>query len=165
MNLEFELKCAVGLPGYFAGTFSGTYICLDLPPIVDSSFVLILFTLLCMPALAGTKRQLLLTEYVIHSLDFALDIRSPAKLTTHLANLCMHNIASSKKSGGIVKQKCLVVDYAYCLEIESPRFHTSLEYTTPLGSGCLFEGLIIGVSPTGYPDVDSPSTTESPWSG
>ena len=42
LNIEFELKFAVGLPGYFAGTFSGRYVCLGLPIVVDSSFVLYL---------------------------------------------------------------------------------------------------------------------------
>ena len=32
-------------------------------------------------------------------------------------------------------------------------------------SGCLSEGLFIDGSLTGYPDVDSPSTAEPPWSG
>ena len=29
MNFNFELKCAGGLPGDFAGTFAGHYICLE----------------------------------------------------------------------------------------------------------------------------------------
>ena len=42
LNIEFELNCAIGLPGYFNGTFVGHYICLGSPIVVDSSFVLYL---------------------------------------------------------------------------------------------------------------------------
>ena len=39
LNVEFEHKCAVGLPGHFVGLFAGHYICLGMPIVVDSSFV------------------------------------------------------------------------------------------------------------------------------
>ena len=29
MNVQFELKCAGGLLGHFAGTFAGHYLCLE----------------------------------------------------------------------------------------------------------------------------------------
>ena len=29
LNFDFERKCAGGLPGHFAGTFAGHYICLE----------------------------------------------------------------------------------------------------------------------------------------
>ena len=36
LNIEFELKCAVGLLGYYARTFAKYYICLGSPIVVDS---------------------------------------------------------------------------------------------------------------------------------
>ena len=38
LNVEFELKCVVGLPGYFARTFSRHYICLGTSIVVDFFF-------------------------------------------------------------------------------------------------------------------------------
>ena len=37
MNFDFELKCAGGLLGHFAGTFAGCYIYLERTIVVDSS--------------------------------------------------------------------------------------------------------------------------------
>ena len=70
MNLKFELKCAFGLPGYFAGTVSGYYICLDPPFVVDSSFVpypcdFFMFT----PTTASAERHDSIFECAICSLD------------------------------------------------------------------------------------------------
>ena len=46
-KIEFKFKCAVGLLGYFAGTFSGYYICLDLALRVNYSSALYLLSHLC----------------------------------------------------------------------------------------------------------------------
>ena len=99
--------------GWFAGTFFGTYICLDPPLFVDSSSMLMLLTLLGTLALAGAERQLLLTKCVARSLDFASDVRSPAELTMHLPNLCTCNTTSSREGGGDCKVKAF--GYRLCV--------------------------------------------------
>ena len=92
LNLEFEFKCAVGFPGYFAGIIIGHYICLGLAIVVDSSFVPYHLILLCMPASASAERQLLLFECAICILDFASDVRSFAESSKHYFNCCKRPI-------------------------------------------------------------------------
>ena len=94
LNIEFKLKCAVGLLGHFAGTFVRHHISLGLPIVVDSSSLPYLLTLLCMLASASAKRQLLLTKCAIYILDFASDIQSPAESSKHRPNHHTCNIAS-----------------------------------------------------------------------
>ena len=73
----------------FAGTFVRHYICLGLPIVVDSSFVLYLLTLLVlvfMPTLVGVERQSLIFECAVRILDFTSDVQSPVELITTRPN-------------------------------------------------------------------------------
>ena len=99
LNLEFELKCVIGLPGYFAGTFSGYYIYLDPPLFVDSSFVCSFLTLLYILASASAEKPTLIFECAIHILDFAPDVRGPAELLTNHPNHHTLNVASLRNGG------------------------------------------------------------------
>ena len=100
LNIEFELQCVVGLPGYFARTFSDYYICLGSPIVVDSSFVLYLLTLLMFTsALAGAERQSLIFECAIRILDFASDVQSPTEPLTTSPNPCQCNTATLRNGG------------------------------------------------------------------
>ena len=133
LNLEFKLKCAVGLPGYFARTFTGDYTCLGSPIVVDSSFVLYLVTLLCTPALAGTKRQVCIFECAVRSLDSAPDVRHPAEFIGHRPNHRTRNAmnwrtgSAEYRANAIGCRLCIVSDkWVYTL-LDIPGVH----YTRP----------------------------------
>ena len=99
LNLEFGLKCGIGLRGYFARTFAGYYICLDPPLFVESAFVYYFLTLLYIPASAGPKKQTLIFECAIRIVDFASDARGPAELLTNHPNHHTLNVASLRNGG------------------------------------------------------------------
>ena len=101
LNIEFELKCAVGFPRYFVGTFAKHYICLGSPIVVDSSSVLYpCDSFMLMLALASAKRQLLLSECSVYILDFASGLQSPAESLKQHPNHRTHN-ATSLRNGSI----------------------------------------------------------------
>ena len=108
LNIEFKLKCAVGLLGHFAGTFVRHHISLGLPIVVDSSSLPYLLTLLCMLASASAKRQLLLTKCAIYILDFASDIQSPAESSKHYPR-SMRNDSTDYKADMRCCQLCVLL--------------------------------------------------------
>ena len=82
MNFDFELKCAGGLPRHFAGTFAGSYICLERLIVVDSSSCY-LDTCESMPASAGAERQTRLFECAVYTLCSALDVQLLVEFLKH----------------------------------------------------------------------------------
>ena len=122
LNLEFELKCVVGLSGYFAGTFSGFYICLDPPFVVDSSSVVILDSFLFMPALASAERQLLLTECAIHSLDSARTQDIPLRSLGIILTITCTTLRPGGKAARIIELTHMAANYGSYLSNKSTCF-------------------------------------------
>ena len=56
-NIEFECKCAVGLPEHFTRKIARYYICLGMPIVVDSSVLYSFVSFLQTPASAGNVAE------------------------------------------------------------------------------------------------------------
>ena len=96
MNFDFELKCAGGLPGRFAGTFAGCYICLERLIVVDSSSCYLdiaEFTLVS----AGAERQNRLFKCAVHTLCSTSDTPLAVALWKHHPNQCARNAINMRR--------------------------------------------------------------------